>query len=460
MKVNKFTMLKIAFHTLGCRSNYADTIEIKFAVLERGAEIVDFNTPADVYVLNTCTITKGADKDAQRILRQLRKKQPTARIIVVGCLAECGFTQLAESSLVDAVVQKKDRWQLTDIIFGLRADTVPTFKVDLLNKPLSTLLKGPGEFVGTTQMRSRFHLRIQNGCENHCTYCIVPRTRGKFTSRSPERILEDIQFLTNLGYEEIVLTGTHIGAYGIDLGLNLFELLKKIESSKMPRIRLSSLDPNELSVDLINLLASSPILCNYLHVCFQSFSDKILKRMGRQYKLAEVAKMVFKAKSSIKNICIGSDVICGFPGESREDVNQAVKLFLDLPISYLHVFPYSERSGTSASKLDGVVPLVERKARADLWRSYSKQRRGEFLKSLCHEQLEIIVEQTREQQLFGISREYAGVRVDLAEQDLSALPAIGSRLNVMARTVNNEKEILLCDFLANQHAVFKHVKKT
>jgi threonylcarbamoyladenosine tRNA methylthiotransferase MtaB len=451
-------MLRIAFYTFGCRSNYADTVEIKFAALERGAEIVDFDSSADVYVVNTCTITKGADKDVQRILRKLRARQPTAKIIVIGCLAECGFSALAESSLADEVVQKKDSRHLMNIIFGVQGGLTPSFNVDI-NKTLSPLLKGPGELVGTTQMRSRFHLRIQDGCENHCTYCIVPRTRGKFVSRSPERILEDIRFLTNLGYEEIVITGTHIGAYGVDIGESLFKLLRRIENHGAPRIRLSSLDPNELSADLINLLASSSILCNYLHVCFQSFSDKILKRMGRQYKLTEVSKTIFKAKDSIKNLCVGSDVICGFPGESREDVNQAVKIFLDLPISYLHVFPYSERSGTAATKLDGVVELAERKARADLWRSYSKQKRGEFLQSLCNEQLEIIVEKIQEQQLYGVSREYAEVRVNLSEQDFATLPHVGSRLNVVARTVNNEKEILLCDFLANHHIACKHAKK-
>ena len=439
---------KVAFKTLGCRSNYADTVEAQFAVLEQGAEIVEFSEEADVYVLNTCTVTSGADKDAQRILRQLRKKHHAAKIIVMGCLAEHGFHELEERKLVDVVIKKHDKNRLAEIIFSDNIQNTTQDHSSLIqirntsqavsgiNRPLSSLLKGPGEFTGAVQMRSRFHLRIQDGCENFCTYCIVPRVRGKFISRSIEMILEDVKLLSGLGYGEIVLTGTHIGTYGVDIGTSLEELLVKLEDfiptlNTPPRIRLSSLDPNELSKNLIDFISKSSIMCNYLHVCFQSFSDKILKRMGRKYRLQEAIDAAHYAAKSINNCYIGSDLICGFPGESREDVEKAVNLFLDLPLSYLHVFPYSERQSTPAAKFEEIVPPKERKARADLWRKHAKQKWQNFLNSLLGSPLEIIVEQISNGQIRGTSREYASVRVNLENADkLSNALQLGKRLKV------------------------------
>ncbi len=445
-------MSKIAFYTLGCRSNYADSTEIMFAVVERGGEIVDFESDADIYIINTCTVTKGADKDALRIIRQLKKRRPNAKIIVMGCFAQVGFENCDEKKLVNAIIKKSDKNNLLNLIFDEKQTKVAEdiglanfsqARTSIINKPLSPLLKGPGESVGATQMRSRFHLRIQDGCENYCTYCIVPKARGGWSSRNPELILQDIRVLSALGYEEIVLTGTHIGAYGIDIGTSLFALLRQIErefqremgreySTKVlfPRIRLSSLDPNELTDDLITLLASSGFLCNYLHVCFQSFSDKILKLMGRKYSLDDAVRQTLRAKEQIKNLCIGSDLICGFFGESREDVNQEVQTFFDLPISYLHVFSYTERAGTAALRLPNAVSLLERKERAALWREHSKQRRGEFLNSLCGSELEIIVEKKEGQQIRGVSREYAEVRIATPNAQNYK---IGSRLRVIVQ---------------------------
>ena len=444
--------MKVAFETLGCRSNYADSVEIQTALVAKGLEITNFQKQADIYVLNTCTVTNAADLEAYRILRRIRNQNPQARIVVTGCLAELGFNDLKERQVVDAIVTHGDVDKMIDSILDYNISLIPSLantskrSSTSINYPLSPRTLGPGESLGDVQMRARFHLRIQDGCNHFCSYCIVPFARGNPISRDPNLIIRDLQTLCDKGYEEIVLSGTHLGLYGKDLGISLFDLLRQIAQLDLNcRIRISSLDPNELSQELISFLSETPIFCEHLHLCFQSFSNKLLKRMNRKYTTEEVENNIKNVHKLLSGWCIGSDLIVGFPGESREDVDQAMKSFLDLPISYLHVFPYSERRKTKAVDLDGSVPIQERRDRAGRWRRLSTTKRNQYLARLVGKSVEIIVERKTDQTtVIGTSREYALCEMKISHNSNRDL-RIGTRQIAKVVSVNTEEESLICE---------------
>jgi len=376
--------LKVSFQTYGCRSNYADTIELQAGLAEKGATPVNSVEGSDVIVVNTCSVTNTADREAFKFIKKAKALAPNARIVVTGCLAELDTEGLNELEEVDVVVSPGKRKEALASILGqelveekveeaeqivpLGRKSLPMRKSISLKEEFSPAIVGPGESIGDINQRSRFHLRIQEGCENACTFCIIPYTRGRLSSRPKHMLRDDLEKLAALGYEEVVLTGTHIGGYGEDVGESLLELLKILaKDCPVKRIRLSSIDPNDLSTELLDYVLESNVFCNHLHICIQAFSDSVLKRMNRKYRMEDVRNILCYVSEKVPGICIGTDVISGFPGESRQEVDQGVEEFLRLPISYLHVFPYSERSGTAATRLDGSVEVAERRRRAARW---------------------------------------------------------------------------------------------
>ena len=418
--------LRVAFETLGCRSNYADTIDLQADLVSLGAVPCSFDSEADVYLINTCTVTDGADKTAYRLIRRARSQAPKARIIVTGCLAEVSQDQIEELGIVDAVVGPGRRKKVLSAILGENIEQGPSLKSPFkekrsrlpvhqsisLDASLSDSLVGPGEELGEVSQRARYHLRIQEGCENMCTFCIIPFSRGRLSSRNTEDLVEDFHRLAELGYREVVLTGTHIGAYGEDIDSNLFSLLKHLSKHSGPlRLRLSSIDPNDLSREIIDLLAENECFCEHLHICVQAFSDRVLKRMNRLYRSAYVLEQVSYIEAKMPGIALGADIIAGFPGETREEFDSAVKLCQELPFSYLHVFPYSERSGTAATRLDGSVAVSERKRRVSRWRALSEAKRREYYKSFIGRDLEFVLENSDDQHFFGTTREFISVKV-------------------------------------------------
>jgi threonylcarbamoyladenosine tRNA methylthiotransferase MtaB len=413
--------LRVGFETLGCRSNYADTIDLQAALAERGAIPTAFESPADVYVINTCTVTDDADRTALKLIRGARARNPQARIIVTGCMAETGPEKIRALDIADAVIGPGRKSQVVAAILS-GAETVPSPESENeprrtkkgswhskdLSEPLSPRVAGPGEVIGEVRSRNRFHLRIQEGCENSCTFCIIPASRGALVSRPADRILQDLHDLAARGYHEVVLTGTHLGGWGEDIGSSLDSLLEFLAvRSPLPRLRLSSLDPNDVSLKTIEILAESHVFCRHLHICVQAFSDGVLKRMNRRYRLSQIYEIVHAVSERMPGCCLGSDLIAGFPGESRQEVEQAIQVFLGLPFSYLHVFPYSERSGTAATRLDGSVSVSERKRRTARWRALSENRRKEFLLGLIGQELEVVIEGFDEHSAHGTSREFA-----------------------------------------------------
>ncbi len=455
--------LRVAFHTLGCRSNYADTIDLQAAVLEQGGVPCDFDAPADVYVINTCTVTDNADKDALKLIRKARTSAPDAKVIVTGCMAEVKANELLSLAEVDAVVGPGRKQEVVAAVIG-DATAASSAAIELpkeyqsgrrpkkslpqrrsisLVDPISSKVAGPGAVMGESRTRARFHLRIQEGCENSCTFCIIPQTRGRLSSRAVSDILKDIEHLAAVGYREIVLTGTHIGGYGEDIGSSFHDLLTELErSSAIRRIRISSIDPNDLDKRSVDLMAKSSVFCHHLHICVQSFTDYTLKRMNRRYRMAEVFDLLDYVQERLPNCCLGSDVIVGFPGECRQEVDQGIETFLTLPFSYLHIFPYSERTGTAATRLDGTIDYAERKRRSARWRSLAERRRESYARDLVGREVEIIVEQFDGSIARGTSREFVTCGITVANsEDLR----IGQTLRAAATRYDEEGRILLCE---------------
>ncbi|MCB0324644.1 MAG: radical SAM protein [Bdellovibrionales bacterium] len=443
--------LRVAFQTYGCRSNYADTIDLQAALVERGAVPCELDAAADVYVVNTCTVTNSADREALKLIRKIKSQQPGARIVVTGCMAESDGAGLADLVGEAGVVGPGRRSEVLAAILGEPAVSEPQVRpvaevhpsgrrarkalperrsISLLNV-LSPEIAGPGSTIGEVATRARYHLRVQEGCENACTFCIIPHTRGRLSSRPIAAVVSDVRALYERGYREIVLTGTHLGGYGEDIGSSLVELLQELRDDAVPlRIRLSSIDPNDVSEELLDVMASDERFCRHLHICVQAFTDRTLKRMNRRYHLEQAIDILSLTAERLPDVCIGSDLICGFPGETREEVEQGIETFLQLPIAYLHVFPYSERSNTAATRLDGPVPLPERRRRAARWRALQRRQREAYYTSLAGRSLAVIVERHDEEFLYGTSSEFASVKV--ARQGARRTAALGSLVEATA----------------------------
>lgn len=460
--------LRVAFETLGCRSNFADTTELQAALVERGAVPCDFDDSPDVYVINTCTVTDDADKTALKLIRKARAAAPHARVVVTGCMAEVDAPRIAALEAADSIVGPGRKSEVVEAIFGHpvapSAQPPPRrkraqFFADAIAEPMSEQMVGPGASLGEVRTRARFHLRVQEGCENSCTFCIIPFSRGGLVSRPVEEIKRDLGRLHEVGYEEVVLTGTHLGGYGEDCGGSLTELVRELtETSPIRRLRLSSLDPNDVTRELVDVLAESNVFCNHLHICVQAFSDSVLKRMNRRYRMNDVVEIVRYIERRMPGCCIGTDLIAGFPGEDRQNVEQATALFLDLPFSYLHVFPYSERSGTAATMLDGVVAKEERKRRVARWRSLSDARWLEFTRTLQGQVVEAVLEglsfeRDGQPTAHGTTREFATAvfRLSGAEAEESrqrqALPSaiFGSRRRGVVTAIDQLEGKVRCE---------------
>ncbi len=445
------TRLRVGFETLGCRSNFADTMDIQAALKERNVETCSFRENADVYVINTCTVTDAADREALRLIRRVRRNSPSARIVVTGCMAETGRETLEGTGMVDSVIGPGNRSAVVAAILGTedrsagenaRRRSEITKRSVSLNTPLSKHIGAPGERVGSLRNRARFHLRIQEGCENACTFCIIPFSRGRLSSKAITQILDDIDELAELGYEEVILTGTHLGGYGLDLDSHLLSLLEAITLHRpRPRLRLSSIDPNDLSVEIIRVLATSDIFCKHLHICVQAFDDQILKRMNRRYRMADVQDIVRVITEYLPDCCLGTDLITGFPGETREQLEEQMAIYETLPFSYLHVFPYSERTLTAATRFGGVVEGGERKRRAARWRALSERKLRSFMLQFVGRPVEIVVEQIEDELVLGTTGEFL-----LAGFPRSAVGGVrvGERLRGRVVSYDERRSSLVC----------------
>lgn len=385
-------MPKVAFHTLGCKVNQIETEHIKEDFIASGYDIVDFNDEADVYIINTCTVTHVSDRKSRSIIRRAARKNPSAIIAAIGCTAQVSAKDLAAIEGVNLVIGNKDKQNLINIIEDYQKNSTNQIFAEPITKDIRLkpiLFTKPHE-------RTRGFIKIQDGCQSFCSYCIVPFARGPIRSKSPEDVLSEVKQLLLLGYKEIVLTGIHTGFYGTDFGnIDLAKLLEMIlqETSEYDfRIRLSSIEPLELNDRLINLVKDNSKICRHLHIPLQSGSDKVLKDMNRRYSRKYYEELVLKVARDIPGIAIAADVMVGFPTEEDRDFDDTYKLIEDLPLTHLHIFKYSKRPGTKAANIPPVLNEQEKNQRSDKLLILAEKKHENFILNNLGQEANLLVE--------------------------------------------------------------------
>lgn len=385
-------MSSVAFHTLGCKVNHYETEAIWQLFKDNGYVRTDFEKQSDVYVINTCTVTNTGDKKSRQVIRRAIRQNPDAVICVTGCYAQTSPAEIMAIPGVDIVVGTQERTKMLDYIEQYKTERKPINAVgNIMKNRVYEELDVPS-FTD----RTRASLKIQEGCNNFCTFCIIPWARGLMRSRDPEEVVHQAQQLVDAGYLEIVLTGIHTGGYGEDLkDYNLAQLLRDIESNVkgLKRLRISSIEASQLSDEVIDVLRDSKIVVRHLHIPIQSGSDTVLKRMRRKYTMEFFANRLDRLREALPDLAITSDVIVGFPGETEEEFMETYNFIRDQRFSELHVFPYSKRTGTPAARMEDQVDEEVKNERVHRLITLNNQLAIEYASRFEGEILEIIPEE-------------------------------------------------------------------
>jgi threonylcarbamoyladenosine tRNA methylthiotransferase MtaB len=398
-------MKRIAIATLGCKTNQFESAAMIEQFERAGYAVVPFTQAADIYVVNSCTVTAKTDAETRRLIRRARRLNPQARVVATGCYAQVAPGELERMPEVDSVLGNHEK---QDIISMLESGENRVSDIG------SEVTVGPLKLESFAE-HTRAFLQVQNGCNSFCAYCIVPYARGRSRSVPPENVLQGVRGLAANGYKEVVLTGIHLGAYGLDLGPepSLTELVRRIDRERIvSRLRIGSVEPNELTDELLALMAGSEIICPHLHLPLQSGSDTVLARMGRRYSAAFFRNLMAKIISTVPQVFFGADVIAGFPGESDAEFSETLQLIEELPFSDLHVFPYSSRKGTKAADMPAQVPAQVIKKRAELLRDSAARKKAGFLSKQFGQELQVLVQGYDDNSMIcnGISRNYVSAR--------------------------------------------------
>lgn len=384
-------MSTVAFHTLGCKVNHYETEAIWQLFKEADYERVDFETNADVFVINTCTVTNTGDKKSRQVIRRAIRQNPEAVVCVTGCYAQTSSAEIMEIPGVDVVVGTQDRTKLIGYIEVFKKERQPINGVGNIMKNRTYEELEVPYFTD----RTRASLKIQEGCNNFCTFCIIPWARGLMRSRDPEKVIEQAIKLVDSGYKEIVLTGIHTGGYGQDLkDYNLAQLLRDLETvNGLERIRISSIEASQLTDEVISVIERSEKVVRHLHIPLQSGSDSVLKRMRRKYTMAHFSERLTRLHEALPGLAVTSDVIVGFPGETEEEFQETYDFIVDHQFSELHVFPYSSRIGTPAARMDNQVDENIKNERVHRLINLSDQLAKAYASKFNHEVLEVIPEE-------------------------------------------------------------------
>ncbi len=400
--------LRVSIQTLGCRSNQYDSSALEEALRGADLDIVPFPEAADAYIINTCTVTGKTDYQSRQLIRRVRKINPCAVIIVTGCYAQVSPEEVGRIEGVDFVVGNPEKDRIVELLQSGRQSSTRTVVGGFSSgAPFTLRAHGSGG-------RTRANLKVQEGCNRACSYCIIPRARGSSKSLPLREVREEIEALIENGYREIILTGIHLGAYGSDLGekAGITSILRLIEKEDYPcRFRISSLDPDEVTGELVDVIKGSRHICNHLHLPLQSGDDRIIRAMHRPYTSNEFAEKV-KLASEVSEISIGVDVIAGFPGEGEKEFEKTFSLLRDLPISYLHIFPFSKRKGTPAAAAPGQVDPKAIRTRCEKLKELDTLKRLEFYRAFIDKTAEVLVEDSRDKKtnlLKGRARNYIPV---------------------------------------------------
>ena len=406
----------VALHTLGCKLNYSETSSIERLLEQDGFVKKDFTDEADVYVINTCSVTDNADKECRQLVRRIQRKAPGAMVVVTGCYAQLKPAEIASIEGVDLVLGAAEKFNITKHLQQL----TKSVSAKICSCDIEDVTGFNSSF--SINSRTRTFLKVQDGCDYNCSFCTIPMARGKSRSNSIEKVLNEIKKIASAGVKEIVLTGINLGDFGKDgngfkRGDNFYELLKAIEiNDGVERYRISSIEPNLLSEEIIRLVAGSRKIMPHFHIPLQSGSNKILGLMRRRYKKELYAEKISLIKSLMPHCSIGVDVITGFPGETAEDFQETVDFLESIETSYFHVFTYSERDNTHALNIEPVVPVYERNGRTKILRSLSYKKMEEFSRTHEGETRKVLFEgKNRNGMMDGYTDNYIKISIPYKE---------------------------------------------
>lgn len=424
-------MKNVAFHNLGCKVNAYEIEVMQQKLQERGYNIVPFDQAADIYIVNTCTVTNIADRKSRQMLHRAKQKNPAAVVVAVGCYVQTGGDVIEKDDSIDLAIgnnRKKDIVEILETYLAARQDKTLGGSTVL---DMSRTCEYEEMQLKRTAEHTRAYIKIQDGCNQFCSYCAIPLARGRVRSREDENILQEIQGLVDIGYREVVLTGIHISSYGIDFdpkgdsGSRLMDLIERIHDIKgLERIRLGSLEPRIITAETAGRLAALPKLCPHFHLSLQSGCDATLKRMNRRYTTGEYCESVEYLRRVFDIPAITTDVIVGFPGETEEEFAQT-RMFLEKIGFYeMHIFKFSKRNGTAAAKMPDQVPedvkALRSNALFELERGQSKEFRGRYIGKEAEVLLEEIKNIQGEDYLLGHTMDYVKLAIPLSESRLEA----------------------------------------
>jgi len=398
---------RIAFHTMGCKLNFSETATISRDFLHHGFEKVDYKDTADIYILNTCTVTENADKEARKLIRQAKRRNPDSSVAVIGCYAQLNPNNIAAIDGVDVVLGAEEKFNLLNHLDSMDLNgrtKVIQSEIDHVHKFTPSYSAGE---------RTRSFLKIQDGCDYICSFCTIPLARGESRSDTIANTLKEAREVAETDSREIVLTGVNIGDFGKGSQETFFDLIQQLDKLEgIDRIRISSIEPNLLTNDIINFCASSRKFMPHFHVPLQSGSDKILGAMRRRYTRELYEERVTKIKSIMPDCCIGVDVIVGFPGETDEDFLDTYHFLNELDISYLHVFTYSERPNTGAVEMEGAVSKDIRAERSKMLHILSDKKWRYFHEQFIDKDRPVLFETMKNGKILGHTDNYIQIQVD------------------------------------------------
>ena len=426
---------KVAFYTLGCKVNQYETESIKNQLIKKGYEEVNFEDKADIYIVNSCTVTSVADRKTRNMLRRAKKINPNGAVIVTGCYAQTNSKELLEMEDIDYVIGNTDKSGIVNFIEDIENRTMEKLK----NHNIFLDSEYTEYEFATLREMSRAYVKIQDGCNNFCSYCKIPFARGKSRSRHKDNILKEITKLSQEGFKEIILIGINLGAYGEDLenGGNFEDLLKDIlKIEGIERVRIGSVYPDKISDEFIEMF-SNPKLMPHLHISLQSCDDSVLKRMKRKYGSSLIEERLTKLRKAVPNMEYTADVIVGFPGETQEMFENSYKLIDKIGFSGLHIFQYSDRENTLASTFEDKIDPKVKKERADELEKLKEIMAERERKKYLDKELRVLVEEEKNGYFYGYSENYLRVKLKGEATNLNHIVSV--KINSL------EKEMLIGD---------------
>lgn len=416
--------MKAAIHTLGCKVNIYESEYIINILKENGYQIVDFDSKADIYIINTCTVTNTSDKKSEKMIKRARKQNKDAIIIAMGCHAQIKGDNID----ADIIIGNKDKSKIISLIEEYQENKNKIKRIYNLDN-----VSFEDMYISSFNSHTRAFVKIQDGCDAFCSYCIIPYARGPIRSKDPKTVIKEITSLVENGYKEIILTGIHTGKYGKDINYTFEQLLKDIIKIKnLYRIRISSIEINELTDPILDLIKDNKIIAKHLHIPLQSGSDKILKLMDRKYDLKFYKDRIEKIRKMIKDISITTDLIVGFPNEDEKDMEDTLKFLKEIKFTKIHTFPYSKREGTKAASMENQIDETIKRKRVKTVLELSDQLEQDFYQSKLNETEEVIIEQTKDGKSYGYTSNYIKVEIN---SPLRPNEVISIKIN----KVNNKK---------------------